>query len=185
MMTRDAAGRYNGLIESFVAKELSALSEYVRHALHNATTLGADPNDTHGHRRSAEVGDAVKLAKGTANLCMALARLRGETTHRTIVLDKEPPRDEPPEAWHRPDPPHYEGEPPLLTHEEWRDEALSYAQIWERTEQHRDERARRAGWIAGEPPPSETVKRMLIEEAELKAEEEAEKDEEDETEEHD
>jgi hypothetical protein len=153
MMKRDAAGRHNGMIESFVEKELFVFSEYVKHALQNATALSGDANDPYGHRRSSEVGDAVRLAKSSAELCVALAKLRGETTHRAIVLKSEPVREEPPPADAAPYPPAYDGEAPLFTEEEWRSDSLTNAQLWERDQARRDERARRAGWIAGEPPP--------------------------------
>ncbi len=82
---------------------------------------------------------------------MAIAKLRSESIHRTVVYKVEGKPDLNAEENPPPDaiayPPHYEGETPLFTEEEWAKEP-SNEELWARADLRRQERARHWGWIA-------------------------------------
>ena len=149
MQTTNAAGRKTGMAEGFLEKQLSVLSEFVGQSLTAAGALDLADIDQAG-RREGEIANAVRIAKTSAQLGIALSKLRGEFTHRMIFRKEEPgaaPAElPPPDA--APLPPPYEGEPPLFTEEEWKSDTLTNEELWRRNEARMDERARRAGWIA-------------------------------------
>lgn len=147
MMTSSAAGRKTGLAEGLLEQQLSALSQFVGQSL---TVAGAlDPDDIdQAARREGEIGQAARVAKISAQLGIAISRLRGEFTHRMVFRKEEPVQVAelpPPDA--APVPPPYEGEPPLFTEEEWKNETLTNEELWRRHDARATERARRAGWI--------------------------------------
>jgi hypothetical protein len=147
MMISPAAGHKTGLAETLLEGQLSALSEFVGHSLTAAIAL--DPQDIdQAARREGEIGQAARVARISAQLGMAISKLRGEFTHRMVFRKEEPVQVAelpPPDA--APVPPPYEGEPPLFTDEEWKSNTLTNEELWRRYEIRANERARRAGWI--------------------------------------
>src|SRR5690242_14197960 len=119
-----AAGRKTGLAETLLEGQFSALSEFVGHSLTAAIAL--DPQDIdQDERREGEIGQAARVARISAQLGMAISKLRGEFTHRMVFRKEEPVQVAelpPPDA--APVPPPYEGEPPLFTGEEWKSNTL-------------------------------------------------------------
>lgn len=105
-------------------------------------------------RRSGEIANALNVARVSAQLGMAIAKLRSESIHRTVVYKVEGKPDLNAEENPPPDaiayPPHYEGETPLFTEEEWAKEP-SNEELWARADLRRQERARHWGWIACPP----------------------------------
>ncbi|MBS0275726.1 MAG: hypothetical protein JSR55_15400 [Proteobacteria bacterium] len=147
MQTGNAAGRKTGLAEGLLEQQLSTLSEFVKRSL--AAVQTSDPHNVdEAIRREGEIGNAVRIAKTSAQLAMALSKLRGEFTHRMVFRKEEPlPVEQLPPPDAAPQPPSYDGEPPLFTGEEWKSGTLTNEELWRRNEVRMNERARRAGWI--------------------------------------
>jgi hypothetical protein len=147
MTITPAAGHKTDLAETLLERQLSALSEFVGQSL--TAAIACDPQDLdQAARREGEVGQAARAAKISAQIATAIAKLRGEFTHRMVFRKEEPVQVAelpPPDA--APVPPPYEGEPPLFTDEEWKSNTLTNEELWRRYEIRANERARRAGWI--------------------------------------
>jgi hypothetical protein len=142
--------RKTRLAEGYLERQLSELSGTIADSLANAKA--ADPQaDCDGLRRSGEIANALNVARVSAQLGMAIAKLRSESIHRTVVYKVEGKPDLNAEENPPPDaiayPPHYEGETPLFTEEEWAKEP-SNEELWARADLRRQERARHWGWIA-------------------------------------
>jgi hypothetical protein len=150
MHDRNVGVRKTRLAEGYLERQLSELSDTIADSLANAKAAGPQA-DADGFRRSGEIANALNAARVSAQLGTAIARLRSESIHRTVVykVDGKPDlnteEDPPPDAIVAP--PHYEGEPPFFTPEEWAKEPTN-EEMWERATLRRDERARHWGWIA-------------------------------------
>lgn len=148
MTGASAAGRKTGLAEGLLEKQISVLSTFLEDSLTKASTLD-EGSDRQGWARADAVAAAVRLAKTSAALGIAVSKLRGEFTHRMIFRKEEPVTvAELPAPDAAPVPPAYEGEPPLFTDAEWKNDSLTNEDLWQRHDARMQERARRAGWIA-------------------------------------
>ncbi len=83
-----------GLIEARLEAQLDILTEGMRDALKRANTIPLD-YDEHGFLRKAEFENAVNVAKTSASLVLALAKLNGQFNHdinvRHVAADPPPP----------------------------------------------------------------------------------------------
>jgi hypothetical protein len=156
MSENHAAGRKTeprgqGRTETQVDAQIAALSEHIVHALAQAKAIPA-ADDPYGHARAAEVDTAMKLAKTTAKLVQALAKLKGEfrseiNVHRfgpqkPTPLIGEPGDDvEARRARARAEIGPVPTEPPLITPEEWAADSVDNAELWRRWEERQKQRA--------------------------------------------
>ncbi len=83
-----------GLIETRLEAQLDLLTEGLRDALARADRLSRE-HDEHGHVRRSEFDNAINVAKTSAKLVLALARLNGQFNHdinvRHVAGDPPPP----------------------------------------------------------------------------------------------
>ena len=81
-----------GLIEARLEAQLDILTEGMRDALKRATTIPFDYDET-GRLRGAEFDNAINVAKTSASLVLALAKLNGQFNHDINVrhLPADPP----------------------------------------------------------------------------------------------
>ncbi|MEJ0027530.1 MAG: hypothetical protein WDN01_16010 [Rhizomicrobium sp.] len=83
-----------GLIEARLEAQLDILTEGMRDALKRANTIPLD-YDENGFLRKAEFENAINVAKTSASLVLALAKLNGQFNHdinvRHVAADPPPP----------------------------------------------------------------------------------------------
>ncbi len=83
-----------GSIEARIDEQLQLLTEGMRDALQGAGRITAD-YDQYGHCRTAEFNNAIAIAKTSAEIVLALAKLNGRFHHdinvRRLTADGAPP----------------------------------------------------------------------------------------------
>ncbi|HJW42142.1 MAG TPA: hypothetical protein VJ476_13085 [Rhizomicrobium sp.] len=98
MTQADAAGRKTesrpSSIEGRLDEQLALLTDGMRDALTRAGQITLE-YDEYGNRRGSEFGHAIAIAKTSADIVLALAKLSGQFNHdinvRHVAADTPPP----------------------------------------------------------------------------------------------